>query len=56
MARWRPTIVTSWHGRGGAAMRRVARERHEEGQGEKASRDEAERVREREREKEMVKP
>lgn len=51
MARWRPTIVTSRLGRGGAAMKWVARERPKEGQGEKASRDD-----EAEREGEMVKP
>jgi len=55
MARWRPTIVTSRLGRGGAAMRRVARERYEEGQDEKASRDD-EAERKREREKEIAKP
>lgn len=50
MARWRPTIVTSRLGRGGAAMKWVARERQGKGQGEKASRDdEAEREREKER-------
>lgn len=53
MARWRPTIVTSRLGRGGAAMKWVARERHEEGQGEKASRDDET---EREGEREMAKP